>query len=202
MRRQCCKAAAASAGSHASFATPACARAWLPSAKICSTAARRSGPSAAILRILLVLRLRGQQRQRPGRDGQGNHPHQNQRKNSHGILDPEPARMSLYFGVTHGFFSHKSTAAGTASPAAATAGRGGGGGFYDHRRKTQAGNYGVGLELLSRGRVFSPAIRTLEGWFELVIAEIVARSDPDEQNDGRQCDDAGEQEEPYPADLL
>ena len=41
MRRQCCSAAAASAGSHSSRPTPACARAWLASAKICSRLGRQ-----------------------------------------------------------------------------------------------------------------------------------------------------------------
>jgi hypothetical protein len=35
-----------------------------------------------------------------------------------------------------------------------------------------------------------------------IVAEIVARSDPDEQNDGWQRDQAGQLEEPYPADSL
>ena len=63
-------------------------------------------------------------------------------------------------------------------------------------------NRDVSLDLPGRGRVFGPVIRAFEGGLESVIREIVARSNPEEQNDGGQCDDAGKQEEPYPADIL
>src|SRR5208337_4094803 len=45
-------------------------------------------------------------------------------------------------------------------------------------------------------------LRSFEVWIALVIAEIVARPDPKEKNDGRQRDHAGECEERYPADSL
>src|SRR5262245_50585539 len=52
------------------------------------------------------------------------------------------------------------------------------------------------------GWIFRPAVCGFDGWFELAFPEIVPRSDPDDQKDGRQSYEAGEEEERWPADLF